>query len=266
MGDLTTQPAELNIVTVPPGAQVLIDGKSYGPSPVRATLAPGNHTYTVKPPGGAPFDRTVTLQRGVIVTKRLSFGATVTSPHPAGPAVDAKEVGAKRAMGVFHLARGEYDEAIALFQEGLNLDPTNGELRLNLGMAIKACQMDNSILNEGLKCGARNPVVTLIPSGDFERWNGPVMKGQMLPDNSIEGGLKPMGGLPVPPMKDAPPNAVVVFIITIDADGNVTPGRRISDDYGLGQQVMAAAKRWKFQPPTVRGEPVSTAIQVKVTF
>jgi hypothetical protein len=38
------------------------------------------------------------------------------------------------------------------------------------------------------------------------------------------------------------------------------------DDYGLGPQVMAAAKGWKFQPPTVKGKPVSTTIQVKVAF
>ena len=51
VGNLSSPRAELDIVTTPPGVEVLIDGKSYGPSPVRATLAPGNHTYTVKQPG-----------------------------------------------------------------------------------------------------------------------------------------------------------------------------------------------------------------------
>ena len=113
---------------------------------------------------------------------------------------------------------------------------------------------------------APTPVVTLIPSGDFQRWNGPVSKGQMIPDNSIEGGLRPVGKLTIPPIPDAPAKAVVIFIVNIDPNGNVTPGRKTVDDFALGPQVMAAARAWKFNPPTVRGKAVSTTIQVRVTF
>jgi hypothetical protein len=189
-GNLSTAHAEIDIVTVPPGVETLIDGKSYGLSPVRATLPPGNHTYMVKPPGMAPHEKAFTLKSAQILT-----------------------------------------------------------IKLTLGTAF-----------------ARNPVVTLIPSGDFQPWNGPVSKGQILPDNSIEGGLKPIGSLTVPPLPDAPAKAYIVFIIHIDPDGNVTPGRKTVDDYGLGPQVMAAAKAWKFNPPMVKEKPVSTAVTVKVTF
>jgi hypothetical protein len=113
--------------------------------------------------------------------------------------------------------------------------------------------------------GARAGVVTLIPGGDYEAWNGPVQKGQILPDTAIQGGLKPIGALTVPPI-DAPPKAYVIFIINIGPDGSVTPGRKTSDDNALGPQVMPAAKGWKFNPPTVKGKPVATAIQVKVAF
>ena len=58
-------------------------------------------------------------------------------------------------MGDFHLGRGEYDDAISSYQEGLNLDPSNGALRQKLGGAIKACKKENAILNEGLSCGSR---------------------------------------------------------------------------------------------------------------
>jgi hypothetical protein len=200
---------------------------------------------------------------------------------PAAPAVDAKAVKAKIILGDFHFARGEYDDAIANYEEGLKLDPSSPELRQKLEETIKACKEEIAVLGEGLKCGTspppapgpstqaalavRYPVVTLIPSGDFQRWNGPVTKEQMLPDNSIEGGLKPVGTLTVPPM-DAPAKAFVIFIITIDPNGNVTPGRKTSDDNGLGPQVMATAKGWKFYPPMVKGKPVSTSITVKVTF
>ena len=71
-GNLSSPRAEVDIITAPPGVEVLIDGKSYGPSPVRATLAPGNHTYTVKPPGAAPYENTVTLKSGEIITKNAN--------------------------------------------------------------------------------------------------------------------------------------------------------------------------------------------------
>jgi len=80
VGSLSTPRAEFSIVTDPPGVEVLIDGKSYGPSPVHAPLAPGNHTYTVKPPGAAPYQNTVTLKSGEILTKTLrNLGAVVAT-------------------------------------------------------------------------------------------------------------------------------------------------------------------------------------------
>ena len=112
---------------------------------------------------------------------------------------------------------------------------------------------------------ARNPVVTLISLGDSQPWSGPVQNGQMVPDNSVEGGLKSIN-LAMSAIADAPANAEVILVVGIDAKGNVTPIRKIADDFGLAAQVMAAAKAWKFEPPTVKGTPVSTTIQVKVVF
>jgi hypothetical protein len=112
---------------------------------------------------------------------------------------------------------------------------------------------------------ARNPVVTLISLGDSQPWNGPIQKGQMVPDNLVEGGLKPIN-LAIPPIPDAPARAEVIFVINIDPNGNVTPIRKTVDDFGLAPRVMAAAKAWKFNPPMVKGMPVSTTIQVKVVF
>jgi len=79
VGNLSTPRAELGIVTKPPGVEVLIDGKSYGPSPVNVTLPPGNHTYTVKQPGAAPYENTVTLKSGDIVTKTLTLSTRVST-------------------------------------------------------------------------------------------------------------------------------------------------------------------------------------------
>lgn len=73
-GNLSSPTAELSIVTNPPGVEVLIDGKSLGPSPAHATLAPGSHTYIVKPDGAPPYQNSVTLKSGDIVTRTITLG------------------------------------------------------------------------------------------------------------------------------------------------------------------------------------------------
>lgn len=72
-GNLTAPVGELDVVTDPAGVEVLVDGKSYGPSPIHATLPPGNHTFTVKWSGIAPTESSVVLEGGKITTKRLSL-------------------------------------------------------------------------------------------------------------------------------------------------------------------------------------------------
>ena len=183
------------------------------------------------------------------------------SPHP-NPAI----VGGIK-MGDFHLHRGEYDEAIAAYEEGLKADPSNGVLQDKLDSAIAACQQEKVALHAPYTCGgARNPVVKLILSGDYAPWHGAAAKGQLVPDYNIEGGLHPLGSLSVPPSINAPPRAIVSFTIQIDASGNVTPERTLSDENGLAPQILPAVKTWKFKPPTVKGEPVSTLTQVIVIF
>ena len=80
-----TRNAEIRIETTPPGIEILIDGKSYGPSPVTATLPPGNHTYTVKPAGMAPYQNSFTVKSGEIIVKKL----TLQSPAAARPPASA---------------------------------------------------------------------------------------------------------------------------------------------------------------------------------
>jgi TonB family protein len=112
---------------------------------------------------------------------------------------------------------------------------------------------------------ARTPVVTLLPSGPYVPWTRPVAKGQIVPDNSVEGGLKPVPSMTA--VAAAPAGASVVLKINIDPNGNVTPDRVLTDNNGLSPQVMEAAKGWKFNPPTVKGgKSVSTSISVKVAF
>ena len=121
VGSLSSPRAELDIVTKPAGVEVLVDGKSYGPSPVSAILAPGNHTYTVKPPGAAPYEKTVTLESGKIVTKTVTLGAAVTTgivevrtiPPGATVLADGSPVGGQTPTS-FRLSVGTHTLVISL--------------------------------------------------------------------------------------------------------------------------------------------------------
>jgi hypothetical protein len=65
---------ELLVLTTPPGLEVLVDGKSIGPSPARVTVIPGNHKYTVKREGWDPYEGTVTVSVGTRVTVKVNMG------------------------------------------------------------------------------------------------------------------------------------------------------------------------------------------------
>jgi cytochrome c-type biogenesis protein CcmH/NrfG len=65
-----------------------------------------------------------------------------------------KAVKAKMDLGDFHMRRGEFDPAIAAYQQGLKLDPSNSLLRQKLAQAIKACKLENQIMDMHMKCGA----------------------------------------------------------------------------------------------------------------
>jgi predicted Ser/Thr protein kinase len=70
---LSVSSGELNIVTKPPGLEVLIDGQSVGRSPVRQTLTVGQHTYTIRCPEG-PYERTYEMKDGALGTKTVTCG------------------------------------------------------------------------------------------------------------------------------------------------------------------------------------------------
>jgi len=93
--NLSSPKAEFDIATKPPGLEILIDGKSYGLSPVSAILDPGIHTYTVKRPGAEPYEKSVKLQAGSLVSKTVTLAAAEATgivelrSTPAGATVTA---------------------------------------------------------------------------------------------------------------------------------------------------------------------------------
>ena len=109
------------------------------------------------------------------------------------------------------------------------------------------------------------PVVTLIPSGSYHPWTRSVQKGMLVPDYSVDGGLKPVN-LSMAPVQGAPAGSYVTVKINIDEEGNVTPDIVLLDASGMGPAVLDAAKKWKFNPPMVKGKTVQTSVTVKVAF
>lgn len=71
---LTAPGGEVDIITTPPGLEILIDGKSYGPSPVKANVPVGDHTYTVRQNGNQIFSGKFSMKAGAIITKKVELG------------------------------------------------------------------------------------------------------------------------------------------------------------------------------------------------
>ncbi len=74
-----------------------------------------------------------------------------TNPPPL--VVDQKVLAGKIYLGDWHFGRGEYEDAIAAYAEALGMDPSNAGVREKLAKVKSACQKENAIMNEGLKCG-----------------------------------------------------------------------------------------------------------------
>lgn len=119
--NLSSPKAELDIATKPPGLEILIDGKSYGLSPVSALLAPGIHTYTVKPPGAEPYEKSIKLRSGDLVSKTVTLGTTEatgivelrSTPTGATVTADGAPVGGQTPTS-FRLSVGTHMLVISL--------------------------------------------------------------------------------------------------------------------------------------------------------
>ncbi|MGH9450163.1 MAG: protein kinase domain-containing protein, partial [Terriglobia bacterium] len=80
---------------------------------------------------------------------------------------------------------------------------------------------------------ARAPEVSVLTSGNYQPWRGPVRRGQLLPEYNIEGGLTAVS-LALPHFQGAPPGSIASIKINIDEAGDVTPDHVINDTSGQG--------------------------------
>lgn len=99
--DLRPPRGVIVIDTEPPGMQVFIDGKPYGPSEVEAALSVGSHTYKVVPPGGRqPLEGSFVLKPGDILTRKIRWLPPAGQPN-ADNGPDSRELrdGSKSSKG-----------------------------------------------------------------------------------------------------------------------------------------------------------------------
>jgi hypothetical protein len=115
---LTPPRGKIDISTRPPGAEVLIDGKSYGPGPVRAEVDAGQHTFLVRQAGREPIEGKVVVLDQAVVQRTIDLPlepltppamniAVTTTPPSATVYVDGALMSGKTPIS-FHLSPGHH--------------------------------------------------------------------------------------------------------------------------------------------------------------
>ena len=83
---------KLNIMSDPSGAQVVLDGKVYGVTPLKINSFPvGNHTVALKVDGSPDITDVISVKAGIVLTKQYKFdlalGELAISSDPAGASI-----------------------------------------------------------------------------------------------------------------------------------------------------------------------------------
>lgn len=58
----------------------------------------------------------------------------------------------------------------------------------------------------------------------------------------------------------------VVLKVTVNSSGEITDVRVLQEAKGFTQQAIEAVKKWKFEPATLDGRPVTASIPVAFSF
>jgi predicted Ser/Thr protein kinase len=147
--DLSAPSGEINIVTTPPGIDVLIDGQPAGKTPLQKAAKVGKHTYTLQAPGMDPYSSTFEIRSdGSVVTKRIDLSGAVsastgsvdvrTVPPGASVSSGGKPIGGPTPASI-RLAPGRYMLSLSL----------EGYQTLHVGVEVPA---DGTVtINERLK-------------------------------------------------------------------------------------------------------------------
>jgi hypothetical protein len=115
---LTPPRGEIDISTSPPGAEVLIDGKSYGPGPIRAEVDAGQHAFLVRQAGRQPVEGKLAVQDQSVVQRTIDLPlkpsptpelniAVITNPPAAKVYADGAPKSGNTPIS-FHLSPGHH--------------------------------------------------------------------------------------------------------------------------------------------------------------
>ena len=115
---------EVNIVTAPPGVEVVIDGQPAGRTPVQRSVPVGKHTFTLQAPGMEPYTSSFEIKYdGYMVTKRIDLSGALapdtgvveirTIPPGATVTTGGKPVGSTTPTSI-RLAAGRHVLSISL--------------------------------------------------------------------------------------------------------------------------------------------------------
>ena len=143
--DLAAPSGEINIVTTPPGIDVLIDGQAAGKTPVQKAAKVGKHTFTLQTPGMDPYTSNFEIRSdGYVITKRIDLSGAVaastgqvaiqTTPPGASVSSAGKSVGGPTPATI-RLPAGRYMLSLSLagYQTlvvGVEV-PTDGTVNIN---------------------------------------------------------------------------------------------------------------------------------------
>jgi hypothetical protein len=132
---MTALDGELILTTNPPGADVSIDGKPYGPSPVRTRVVAGRHSYTVQMAGRETQAGTVNIPDNGVVARSVELpSATPSAPemnvqvttNPPNATVFADGTPKGDTPTAFHMSPGHH--TLILFASGF--EPLRREIEV----------------------------------------------------------------------------------------------------------------------------------------
>jgi hypothetical protein len=136
--DFALQPAfgKISIASDPGGAQVLLDGKDYGKTPLKIDSFPvGDYSLTLKLEGSKDITDTLSVTEGATLTKKYKFESAVgslsveTDPAGASVTVDGKATGLVSPCTVSALPEGTHE----VYLELSGYLPWSGEVTVTKG-------------------------------------------------------------------------------------------------------------------------------------
>ncbi|MGB7592658.1 MAG: protein kinase [Terriglobia bacterium] len=124
-------------------------GQGGGTSPQTSSQPPApeqNPPVPESPQGKTSGGQRIRPEEARTASETPTSNVNIAPTGTAASVVDPKKIKAAITLGDFYLKDGKYDDAIKAYQEGLNLDPSNADLRSKMERAEKAKAAEERLL------------------------------------------------------------------------------------------------------------------------